>query len=60
MDDQGGWLFALITVVFVIVLGAAIAYGTMRANRRPRSPELDRARDRVTEQRYRENDHDAR
>jgi hypothetical protein len=35
MDNGGGWLWMVIDVGFVVVLGAALAYGIMMRRRRP-------------------------
>jgi hypothetical protein len=53
MDDQGGWLWALIDVGFVLVLAAAIIYGITTWRRR-RNPTLERIRDDATRRAYEE------
>ncbi|WP_146617647.1 hypothetical protein [Rhodoplanes serenus] len=56
MDDQGGMLWLLINVGFVVVLGAAIAWGTMRWRRRRTDAAARAERDRATVQSYRDSD----
>jgi hypothetical protein len=52
MEDQGGgWLWMLIDVGFVAVLGAVLIYGTMQWKRR-RSRPVEHARDQATHQLY--------
>jgi hypothetical protein len=53
MDDQGGgWLWALVDVVFVAVLAAALAYGIMAWRRRSKSRAVEDVRDRATLRNY--------
>jgi hypothetical protein len=52
----GGLLWLIIDVGFVVILAIAIAYGTIAWRRRNRSPAAAQARDRATEQIYREED----
>jgi hypothetical protein len=52
MDDAGGWLWFLIDVVAVALLGAAIAYGTVAWRKRPKDPATERARDDATRRAY--------
>jgi hypothetical protein len=54
MPDQGGWLWAVIDVGFVIVLAAVMLYGGLMWRRRRRDPALERARDEATRQAYRD------
>ncbi|HVY57729.1 MAG TPA: hypothetical protein VHA77_07780 [Xanthobacteraceae bacterium] len=51
MDDQGGWLWALIDVGFVILLAIALVYGITTWRRR-RNPTLERVRDAATRRAY--------
>ena len=49
-DDASGWLWFLVNVIFVIVLGATLAYGLFQWRHRNKS--LDRLRDRKTRELY--------
>ena len=50
MQDQGGWLWLIIDVGFVVLLGAALAYAMMRW--RTRSPAAKAAGDWATRELY--------
>jgi hypothetical protein len=54
-DDMGGWLWIVVDIIGVVILGAAIAYGAMRW-KRPKNPTLDRIRDNATERLYKKDD----
>jgi hypothetical protein len=54
VEDQGGWLWFLIDVVFVAVLAGAMLYGTVRWRRRYRDNATQQVRDRETLRRYEE------
>lgn len=51
MVDQGGWLWVVIDVAFVVVFGAGLAYGLMTWRRR-RERGVDEVRDRATLRNY--------
>ena len=51
--DAGGWLWFAIDVIFVIILGGALMYGTFMWRRRSRNPTVNRIRDEVTKENYR-------
>jgi hypothetical protein len=55
--EAGGWLWILIDIGAVVILGAALAYGiwTWRVRR---SPAAERLRDRKTEELHRQPDPD--
>lgn len=55
--EAGGWMWLLIDVGAVILLGAALAYGLWTWKAR-RSPALDRLRQRKTEELHRQPDPD--
>jgi flagellar basal body-associated protein FliL len=55
--ETSGWLWILIDVVAVIVLGAALAYGAWKWRDR-RRPAIERVRDRKTEELHRQPDPD--
>jgi hypothetical protein len=50
--DWGGWMWFVIDVLAVTVLGAAIAYGTTMWRRRPIDPEIERRSDEATRDLY--------
>jgi flagellar basal body-associated protein FliL len=50
-EDQSGWLWLLINVIAVVILAAAIIYGTMHW-RKHRSRALNQARDNATDRLY--------
>jgi hypothetical protein len=47
-DDAGGWMWILIDVGFVAVLGAALIYGIMQWRNRTKSPATQERRDQAT------------
>jgi protein-S-isoprenylcysteine O-methyltransferase Ste14 len=51
-SDAGGWLWLVIDVIGVVVLGAAIAYGIWQWRSRSRNPSLERAREEATKRLY--------
>ena len=51
--DWGGWMWFVIDVIGVTILGVAIAYGTSMWNRRPRDPESLRRTEEATRELYR-------
>jgi Flp pilus assembly protein TadB len=59
MYDQGGWLWALIDVGFVLLLAAALIYGIYTWRRR-RNRTLERVRDAATRRAYEDSDGNAR
>jgi uncharacterized membrane protein len=50
-EDQSGWLWLLINVIAVVILAAAIIYGTTHWRKR-RSRALNQARDNATDRLY--------
>jgi hypothetical protein len=50
-DDASGWMWLLIDVGFVVVLAAAIAYGTIEWRKR-RSARANQVRDQATSDLY--------
>lgn len=56
MDEAGGWLWLLMNVGFVVVLAAALIWGTMRWRRRRTDTVARAERDRATLKSYRESD----
>jgi hypothetical protein len=52
--DLGGWLWFVIDVIFVALLGAAMVYGIMRWRNRPHDPATEQVRDEATRRSYRE------
>jgi uncharacterized protein involved in outer membrane biogenesis len=50
--DQGGWLWAVVDIVFVAVLAAALVYGVFAWRRRSRDPGVEQVRDRSTLRNY--------
>jgi len=52
MDDQGGWLWAVINIAFVAGLGAALAYGIFAWRRRSRDRAVEQVRDHATLRNY--------
>jgi uncharacterized iron-regulated membrane protein len=58
MNDYGGWMWLLIDVGFVAILGVAIVYGTMMwRRRRRRDPQIERVRDEATRRVFNEDEH---
>lgn len=51
--DPSGWMWLTIDVLFVAVLGVAVAYGTMMWRHRHRDPATERVRDQATRDQYR-------
>ncbi|RAI45464.1 hypothetical protein [Rhodoplanes roseus] len=56
MDDQGGWLWLVMNVGFVLVLAVALIWGTMRWRQRRTDSAARAERDRETLKSYRESD----
>lgn len=54
MPQVSGWLWLLIDVALVALLGAAMIYGIMRWRHRRRDPAMERARDDATRGVYRQ------
>ena len=52
MEEQGGWLWAVIDIAFVVALGAALAYGILAWRRRARDRTVEQVRDRATLRNY--------
>lgn len=52
--EAGGWLWLLINVLLVAVLGAGLIYGVMMWRRRRRDARTERMRDEATREAYRE------
>jgi hypothetical protein len=52
--DLGGWMWLIIDVLLVAVLGGAIVYGIVMWRRRYRDPTTQRIRDEATREAYRE------
>jgi hypothetical protein len=50
--DQGGWLWAVVDIMFVAVLAAALLYGIFAWRRRSRDPTVEQVRDRGTLRNY--------
>jgi len=50
--DWGGWMWFVIDVLAVAVLGGAIAYGTSMWRHRPTDPETQRKSDQATRDLY--------
>ena len=50
--DWGGWMWFVIDVLAVAVLGGAIAYGTTMWRHRPMDPETQRRSDEATRDLY--------
>ncbi len=48
--ELGGWMWILMNVGLVVLLGAALGYGMWTWRARRRSPAMDRLRDRKTEE----------
>jgi hypothetical protein len=51
--DASGWLWFVSDVIFVIILGGALIYGTFMWRRRSRNPTVNRIRDEVTKENLR-------
>jgi hypothetical protein len=56
MDDAGGWLWLIIDVGLVALLGAGLAYVMLTWRRRRKDPMIERARDEATRRAYQEPD----
>jgi hypothetical protein len=52
MDDQGGWLWAVVDIGFVAALAAALVYGILAWRRRSQDPTVEQVRDRATLRNY--------
>jgi hypothetical protein len=46
--DAGGWMWLLVDVAFVAVLGAALIYGIVQWRNRSKSPAAQERRDQAT------------
>lgn len=53
-EEQSGWLWSAITVGLVVILGIALAYGTMMWRNRPKNRAIEQVRDKATRDVYRE------
>jgi hypothetical protein len=51
-DDAGGWLWLAIDVGFVLILAAALLYGTMMWRNRRRDRATEQRRDEATNKLY--------
>jgi uncharacterized iron-regulated membrane protein len=51
MEDAGGWMLFIISVIFVAALGAALVYGTIMWRKR-RSRGMEQIRDQKTRELY--------
>jgi hypothetical protein len=56
--DGGGWTWLLLDIVGVLALGAILAYGILVTHRRRRNGALERQRDAVTKEVYKERSQD--
>jgi hypothetical protein len=54
MPQLGGWLWLLIDVALVALLGAAMIYGIVKWRQRRHDPATERRRDDVTRRLYRD------
>jgi hypothetical protein len=52
MHDYGGWMWLIIDVVMVAILGGALAYGMTMWRRRYRDPATKQVRDDATNRLY--------
>jgi hypothetical protein len=52
MEDQGGWLWAVIDIAFVAGLAAVLAYGILAWRGRSRDRTVEQVRDDVTLRNY--------
>lgn len=52
-SDYSGWLWLAVDVILVLLLAAAIVYGTMMWRRRYRDRTTERVRDEATDRLYR-------
>jgi CBS-domain-containing membrane protein len=50
--DWGGWMWFVIDVLAVVILGVALAYGAAMWRHRPRNPQIERASDEATKDLY--------
>jgi hypothetical protein len=55
MEDQGGWLWAVVDIAFVAVLAAALVYGIFAWRRRSKDRTVEQVRDRATLRNYDQN-----
>jgi hypothetical protein len=46
--DAGGWMWILVDVAFVAILGAALIYGIVQWRNRSKSPAVQARRDQAT------------
>lgn len=53
-EGSGGYLWLLMDVGLVVILGGAIFYGIMQWRRRSRRPAVEQARDEATRRLYHE------
>ena len=53
--DWGGWMWFVIDVLAVGILGGAMWYGTFQWRNRPRDPEIERRSDEATRNLYHHN-----
>jgi heme/copper-type cytochrome/quinol oxidase subunit 2 len=51
--ELGGWLWFVVDVLFVVVLGAAMVYGAVAYRRRSRNRNVEQNRDEATRELYR-------
>ena len=56
MDDAGGWLWLIIDVGLVALLGVGLAYGMLTWRKRRKDPMSERVRDEATHRAYQEPD----
>jgi MYXO-CTERM domain-containing protein len=56
MDEASGWMWFVIDVIAVGLLGLALAYGIWAWRRRRKSPTIERARDEATRRAYEQSD----
>ena len=52
VHDWGGWMWVIIDVLAVAILGAGMAYGGFMWRRRPQDPATTRASDDATRELY--------
>jgi hypothetical protein len=55
MIDLGGGLAMVITVLFVVILGAGLAYGIWASRHAPRDPATLKRKDEATRENFSEN-----
>jgi hypothetical protein len=51
--EGGGWLWLVLDVLGAVVLAAALIYGMANWRRRPKSPQVDNAREEAARENYR-------